>query len=174
VDTWRDPAYQGPIDFKRTLVVAIDADRYSRDAVEDTLVARMGSTRSVAAHDFLTESDRDPVNIRRRLANSDIDGVVSVAVVGRRTMVSRDAPAGTDEPFYAYYDRSNAFVVSQAPARNDQVYQVETRIYSVAGNGDRLIWQALSETINPKDTRTAVQDIARAVGDELRKQHMIR
>jgi hypothetical protein len=174
VDTWRDPVYRGPIDFKRTLVVAVDPDRYSRDAAEDTVVERIGGNRSIAAHDFLSESDRDPARIRKRIADSDIDGVIVIAVVGRRTLTSRDAPAGTDEPFYAYYDRSNAFLMSDAPARTDQVYQVETRIYSVEGSSGRMIWRALSDTINPKDTRTAVRDVAGAIGDALRKEKLIR
>jgi hypothetical protein len=173
VETWRDPVYKGPIDFKRTLVVAIDPDRYSRKTTEDTLVERIGPSRSIAGHAFLTEADRDPKKIRQRIAGSDIDGVVAIAVVGRRTITSRESSAATEEPFYSYYDRSNAFLTSDAPARYDQVYQVETRIYEVNDSGGRLIWRALSDTINPKDTRTGVRNIARAVGDELRKQKLI-
>jgi hypothetical protein len=52
------------------------------------------------------------------------------------------------------------------------VYRVETKIFAVEGG--RLIWAALSDTVNPEDGRTAVLDIARAVGDELRKQKLIR
>ena len=60
VDTWRDPAFRGQIDFKRTLVVAIEPDRYSRNATEDVLVERIGAHRAVAAHDVLSEQQRTP------------------------------------------------------------------------------------------------------------------
>ena len=51
-------------------------------------------------------------------------------------------------------------------------YRVETRIYDV--NSDRVIWRALSETVDPKQVHQATRDIAKAVGGELRKQKLIR
>ena len=173
VKTWRDPSFTGPIDFKRTLVVAVDPDRYSRNAAEDTIVERIGPARSVAAHDLLTEDERQvSKSLLTKLDREGIDGLVSIAVVDRRTIVSRDTNAANSEPFYSYYDRSAAFTASDAGAKANSVYQVETRIYAVKGG--RLLWTALSDTIDPKDTRTAVMQIAKAVGAELRKEKLLR
>jgi hypothetical protein len=173
VQTWRDPVFHGPIDFKRTLVVAIDPDRYSRNVAEDTVVERIGRDRAVAAHDVLAENERKASQqVVSKLRSEGIDGVVTIAVVGSRTIVSRDTSAAESEPFYTYYDRSAAFLMTDPGTRTDTVYRVETRIYAV--DGSRLLWSAASETVNPKDTRTAVIDIAKAVGDELRKQKLIR
>jgi hypothetical protein len=173
VKTWRDPTFKGPIDFKRTLVVAIDPDRYSRNAAEDTVVERIGPQRSVAAHDLLRENERQASKqVLAKLDEAGVDGVITIAVVDRRTVVSRDTSAATSEPFYSYYDRSAAFVMSDAGAKTSSVYRVETRIYAVQGG--RLLWTSLSDTIDPKDTRTGVLDIAKAVGAELRKEKLLK
>jgi hypothetical protein len=173
VKTWRDPSFKGPIDFKRTLVVAVDPDRYSRNAAEDTIVERIGAARSVAAHDLLAENERQASkHVLAKLDQAGVDGVVMIAVVDRRTLVSRDTTAASSESFYSYYDRSSAFVTSDAGAKASSVYQVETRIYAVQGG--RLLWSALSDTIDPKDTRTAVMQIAKTVGAELRKEKLLR
>src|SRR4051812_28982816 len=75
VKTWRDPAFKGQIDFKRTLVVAIEPDKYSRNATEDVLVERIGTRRAAAAHDVLTEQDRRPEQLLAKLPKTDFDGV---------------------------------------------------------------------------------------------------
>lgn len=173
VKTWRDPSFTGPIDFKRTLVVAIDPDRYSRNAAEDTVVERIGANRAVAAHDLLAENERTASKqVLAKLEQAGVDGVITIAVVDRRTIVSRDTDAASSESFNTYYDRSAAFLTSDAGAKASSVYQVETRIYAVQGG--RLLWTGLSDTIDPKDTRTAVMQIAKAVGAELRKEKLLR
>src|SRR5688572_4103555 len=58
VETWKDPGFTGPIDFKRTLVIAIHPDRYARNVTEDTLVEHIGPDRAVAGHNFLTDEER--------------------------------------------------------------------------------------------------------------------
>jgi hypothetical protein len=172
VKTWRDPSFAGPIDFKRTLVVAVDPDHYARNTAEDTIVERIGPQRSVAAHNVLSDGERQASKqVLAKLDEAGIDGIVTLAVVDRRTIVSRDTSAATSEPFYSYYDRSAAFLMSDAGAKASSVYQVETRIYAVKGG--RLLWTALSDTIDPKDTRTAVLQIAKAVGAELRKEKLL-
>src|SRR2546423_979724 len=81
--TWRDPNFKGPIDFKRTLIVAIDPDGYSRNVAEDTIVERIGRDRAVAAHDFLTEDERQASpRLKAKLDEAGIDGVITIAVVG--------------------------------------------------------------------------------------------
>jgi len=173
VRTWRDPSFKGPIDFKRTLVVAVDPDPYSRNAAEDTIVDRIGPERSVAAHDLLAEDERRASKqVLAKLDQAGVDGIITIAVVDRRTIVSRDTNAANSEPFYTYYDRSSAFVTSDAGAKANSVYQVETRIYAVKGG--RLLWTALSDTMDPKDTRSGVTQIAKAVGAELRKEKLLR
>ena len=48
---------------------------------------------------------------------------------------------------------------------------VQTNIYSVTDG--KLIWSGTADLYNPSDARKVVGDIAKAVGDELRKEKLI-
>lgn len=171
VSTWKDPSFTGPIEFKKIVVFGFDVDPYARNVAEDVVVERIGADRAVASHDFLTDEDRTSTDrVKEKLKQGGVDGAITLALAGSRTAMSRDA--GTPEPFYGYYDRSNAFVMNEYGFDTSTKYYVETRIYDV--QRDRVIWRAISETVDPKQVHQATQDIAKAVGAELRKQKLIR
>ena len=177
VETWRDPDFQGPINFRRTLVVALHPDPTLRKVAEKTIVERIGPARAIAGSSFLTEEERHSrAKLSYRLSKGDVDGVITIAIAGTRTLVGRAEDAAGDEPFYTYYDRAAAFTASPVAPETETAYRVETRIYALrpgAGGGGRLIWTAVSDTVEPDDARTADRDIAKAVGGELRKQKLI-
>ena len=173
VDTWKDPGFKGPIEFKKTVVFGFDNDRYSRNIAEDVVVERIGADRAVASHDLLSEEDRaSSAAVKAKLKQAGVDGAILLALAGTRSGMSRDAGADDAEPFQSYYDRASAFTMSEYGANTSTTYRVETRIYDVAA--DRVIWRALSETVDPRHVHQATQDIAKAVGSELRKQKLIR
>jgi hypothetical protein len=182
VETWREPSFKGPIEFKKTMVVAMGAiaDRYQRNTIEDTLVEKIGRDRAVAAHDVLSDEDRDPAKLRAKLPTTDIDGVLTFAIVGVQGVTGRGSSAATDVPFYTYYDNPNAFLISDAGPRPETVYRVETRIYELDRSGDaskaggRLIWRAVTDTVKKENPHATLLDVAQKVGDELRRQKMIR
>jgi hypothetical protein len=178
VETWRDPEFQGPINFKRTLVVALHPDPALRRVAENTIVERIGRTRAIAGSQLLTEEERHSrAKLNYRLSKGDVDGVVTIAIAGTRQLVGRADDVANDEPFYTYYDRAAAFTASPGSAETETAYRVETRIYALrpgAGGGGKLIWTAVSDTVDPNNAHDAVQDIAKAVGGELRKQKLIR
>ena len=93
-------------------------------------------------------------------------------MVDRRTLVSRDTNAANSESFYTYYDRSSAFVTSDAaPSRTAST---KSKPASTPCRAAGCCRAPLSDTIDPKDTRTAVTQIAKAVGAELRKEKLLR
>jgi hypothetical protein len=49
-----------------------------------------------------------------------------------------------------------------------RIVRVETRLYSVAEK--KLLWAGVTRTLNPHDLVDLVEEIARAVGDELETQ----
>jgi hypothetical protein len=48
---------------------------------------------------------------------------------------------------------------------------METQVYSM--RDDKLIWSGVTQTKNPKSAQQLVEDVARAVAADLRKQHLI-
>lgn len=171
VNTWKDPTFAGPLDFKKTVVFGFDVDPYSRNVAEDVVVERIGAHRAVASHDFLAEEDRaSTARVKEKLKQGGVDGVITLALAGSQTAMSRDA--GGAEPFYTYYDRANAFILTESGTDTSTTYYVETRIYDVPS--DRVVWRAISATVDPKQVHQATTDIAKAVGAELRRQKLIR
>jgi hypothetical protein len=57
------------------------------------------------------------------------------------------------------------------PAPSRRAVLIRTRIYSVVD--EKVVWDGVSEAFDPKDTRTLIGDIARAVSKRLRQDHLI-
>ena len=55
---------------------------------------------------------------------------------------------------------------------SDTIIAIQTNIYSVAEG--KLIWSGTIELRNPADARQIVDSVAKAVGDELRKEKLIK
>jgi hypothetical protein len=172
VNSWRDPTFAGPIEFKKTLVLVIRPDSSVRRSAEDELVRQIGPNRSVAAYQVLTEEERTHAEkLKAKLQSIGADGVVTMAVVGARTETTWVPGSGGPQQFYSYYDHAAVQAADPGYLRTDRIVSVETKIYSVAD--DKLIWSGLSDTFDPSEVKKAVADIAKAVGGELRKQKLI-
>lgn len=70
--------------------------------------------------------------------------------------------------FYGYYGYGWPTVYAPAHLQADTVVTIETNVYSVTE--DKLLWSGISETFNPSDVATVVNDIADAASRELRRQ----
>src|SRR5829696_6646158 len=61
-NTWRDPGFAGPIQFKKTVALAIHSDNTVRRVAEDEVARQMGPQHGVAAYTFLDEDDRQDLD----------------------------------------------------------------------------------------------------------------
>lgn len=171
VDTYRDPAFRGPIAFKKTLMLVVHPMAETRRAAEDELVFQVGAQRAVAAHQVLTEEERKDVNkLKAKVQAGGFDGVVAMRVIDKRSDTRMDTINGPEE-FYNSYDRGIQLVSDPAYARTVTIISVKTSIYSVPDG--KLIWSGTSESFDPTQVEDFVADIAKAVGDELRRQGML-
>jgi hypothetical protein len=55
--------------------------------------------------------------------------------------------------------------------QTDQIVSVESLVYSVSQG--KLLWAGQSETTNPEDLESFVNELVSAVGSELRKKGLI-
>ena len=58
VNTWRDPSFAGPIEFKKVLAVAVRPDDTTRRTAEDAMVRQIGPGRCVAGYQVVNEAAR--------------------------------------------------------------------------------------------------------------------
>jgi hypothetical protein len=171
-NTWKDPQFQGPIKFQKTVTLCIHPDPTVRRIVEDEMVKQIGANRAVAGHTILSDDDRKDVNkVKAKLQAAGVDGAVTLRLAGSRTETAYDTAVGGEAPFYDYYDRNGAFMSSQESAYSDNIIAIQTHIYSVTEG--RLLWSGTTELTNPSDAREIVDSLAKAVGAELKKEKLL-
>jgi hypothetical protein len=171
-NTWKDPQFEGPIKFQKTVTLCIHPDPTIRRIVEDEMVKQIGADRAVAGYAVLSEDDRKDVNkVKAKLQAAGIDGAVTLKLAGARSETGYDQAIGGEAPFYDYYDRSGAFMSSQESAYSDTIIAVQTHIYSVTEG--KLLWSGTTELTNPTDARQIVASLAKTVTAELKKEKLL-
>ena len=172
-DSWVAPG-AGPIRFTKTLVVAMHPVEAVRRIGEDRLVRRIGQGRAVASHTLLSlEELQDTEAARASLDGDGFDGAVMMRVVGQDQVLSYQ-PAMA---YPAYYGQFWGLVGYVAPLYGPTVMQggttvyVETNVYSIVD--EQLIWSGVTRSLDPMDINGTIDEIADAVGDELRSQGLL-
>ena len=136
------------------------------------MVKQIGPDRAVAGYTILTDDESKDVNkVKAKLQAEGIDGAVTMKLAGSRSETTYIPGSGGYAPFGTYYNRSGAFMGDPGMVVTDTIASVQTNIYSVAD--EKLIWSGTSDLYNPSDARKVVGEIAKAVGDELRKEKLI-
>jgi hypothetical protein len=174
-ESWTDPA-AGRLEFRKVLALVLSSDASLRRIGEDELVRQIRRTQAVAAYTVLSAEDYGDVErAKATLRTAGFDGVVTMRLVGkeqRQTWVPGGAyPAPSYASFGGYYRYAWPSVYDPGYLRTDTIAQVETQVYSLAD--DKLLWAGLSETVNPSDARSLIDDVARAVAKELKKQGLV-
>ena len=164
VSTWRDPSFAGPIEFKKVLAVAVRPDDTTRRTAEDAMVRQIGPGRCVAGYQVVNEADRvDASRLLEKAKSLNADGLITMRIISVRV-------ESTWEPGFApYYNR--AVVAPPAYLEVDRTVRVETRIYSVSE--EKLIWSGLSDTVDLSSIDKSIEEISKAVRDELRKEKLL-
>jgi hypothetical protein len=171
ISTWRDPRFEGPIKFNKTLAIAVNKDPMTRRVTEDAIVAQIAPGRAAPAYQVLTDADRVNGQVVMEKAKAlGFDGIVSMRLLGnqvRPMQTTQDDENG----FYTFYDGGMVMVGDPGPLQTEKVTSIETRIYSVA---DAMpIWSGVSQTIDLSTIKEAVGEIAKAVRSELRKEKLL-
>src|SRR5688500_6375224 len=169
---WRDPDFAGPIQFKKAVVLAIHPDAAVRKVAEDEMVAQIGTGRAVAGYNVVSDDERkDVAALRSKVEAQGIDGAVTMKLASSHTETTDvPNPAGA-QPFYNYYDQAGALATAPRTTVTTRIVGVQTNVYTVADG--KLIWSGTVELQNPSDAHQVVDDVAKAVRDQLRKEKLL-
>jgi len=178
-DSWVAPGLQGPLDFKKTLVVFIDPNSATRNSAEDALVARLGSDRAVASHTILTgdmvqNAQANEQAIRSQISGAGFDSAVVMRMVDQQQQLTYTP--GMVYPsyyggFYGFYGWGWGAAYSPGYLSTNTVVSVETNLYTL--DPDKLIWAGVTETFNPSQVTQMVNEIADAVARDLYNRRLI-
>ncbi|HET7423510.1 MAG TPA: hypothetical protein VFJ92_08110 [Gemmatimonadales bacterium] len=170
-NSWKDPS-AGSVRFTKVLAVCACKDAGTRRTVEDVLAKRIKN--STPSYQFLTDDDlHDREAAKAKVKAGGFDGAVIMALVNvDRTTTYVPGQAYAVPSYYntmwggwgygwsTYYDpgyvQENQYVDF-----NTNVYQIEQ---------EKLLWSSRSQTVNPTNMASLVDEIVTATVNEMKKQ----
>lgn len=182
--TWRDAEDKAAPVTKLIVFAAAKDDAIRRLAENRAVQSLPRGTVGVPSYTLFEKLDPDEAKIRERLIKEGFDG----ALVSRLVSIDRNkdyVPPQTHivqpypgygylpyyRSFYWYYPQAYAYTTPGYVTENTR-YVVETLLYRLPDG--KPVWSAVSETVNPNSTIAMVNEIVRLVGDELRKNKLLR
>lgn len=169
VNIWTDPALKAT-KFTHVMALVISKDEVARRIGEDTLVKALAPTRAVCAYRILSDAElRDKDRSNQALKAIGVDGVISMRMVDAQQQTS--VVPGAYPGFWGYYGMAYPMAYSPGYLVTNTIVRVETKVYAL--ESDKLVWAGVSDTFNPGSARNLVDDVARAVAADMRKQGLV-
>jgi len=176
---WKAPDAE-PVQLHGQAIAAVvmTKDPANRRPAEDALAAEISKRGAVGVPAYTIVPDdqiKDLEATKRLLAQQNVVGVVFMRVVGRDQQTTYVPGQWTSGPYYGsfsnYWGYGWGAVYDPGYLQTDTVVSVETLIYSF--RQDKLLWAAMSETINPSKAESLVKELAGRVAGELEKDKLL-
>jgi hypothetical protein len=168
VTRWQDPATSHMV-FTKVLTLVIGGDQSLVRAGEDDLCRQVAKVPCKPAYLAMPDSMRSDIPAAKALVRKEgFDGALVFRVVSDREKVTY-VPPSYGPTFWGYYGYAQAY--NPGSYRTDQLVRVETSIYSITE--DKLLWVGTTETVNPKSLSTLVEEVSKAVRQELVREGAI-
>ena len=166
--TWTAPDVHS-IHFRKIVAFVIAKDEAVRRSGEHEVCERVTSVPCAPAFAVVADADRGNVEkLAQQVDAAGFDGAVVLRYAGQRTQQTY-VPTAT--PLWGYYGNGWGMAYDPGYVRQDELVDVETTIYSVPDR--KLLWAGTTESMNPRDVRRTIDEIADAVAAELRKEGLI-
>ena len=168
VTRWQDPATPHIV-FTKVLALVIGGDQSLVRAGEEDLCHQVAKVPCKPAYLAMPDSMRSDIPAAKALVRKEgFDGALVFRVVSEREKVTYRPPS-YGPTFWGYYGYTRTY--DPGYYRTDQLVRVETSIYSITQ--DKLLWVATTETVNPKSLGTLVEEVSKAVRQELVREGAI-
>lgn len=177
VSTWRDPDVK-PLAFQKVLAVAFLPDEGQRRSAEDRMVANIKRAEAIPSYRILSREEmKDKDAARAKVEQMGIDGAVTMRFLGKDEKL--EYVPGTSyygpsyyQPFWGYYGYAQPMMYDPGYYTQTQIIRLETNIYDL--KGEKLVWTGHSETSDPTSLNDLIDSVARATGDELVKEGLLK
>jgi hypothetical protein len=177
--TWRNPEAQ-PVKLEGRKIAAVvmtrnpDNRRPAETALADE-ITRRGAIGIPSFTILKQENPADPATAQKELAESGVDGVITMRVLARNEETTYVPNQWTAVPHYnswsGYWGYGWRQVYEPGYLQTDTFVSVETLVYSVVQ--DKLLWAGMSETINPSRADALVRELAGKVAGQLEKEGLL-
>jgi hypothetical protein len=168
VTAWRDPATPHIV-FTKILSLVIAGEQALVRSGEEELCDQVSKVPCKPAYLAMPDSMRSDIPAAKELVRKEgFDGALVFRVVSDREKVTYRPPS-YGPTFWGYYGYTRTY--DPGYYRTDQLVRVETSIYSIAQ--DRLLWVGTTETVNPKSLSALIEEVSKAVRQELVREGAI-
>ncbi len=181
LDTWKEPTTSVAAEnFKKVLVVGLIKNELARQRVEDHFKELSPIFRT--SYPFLNKKSQINQDLLVKLLKSEhFDGVVTMRLVDTQKEVS-STPSMYSSYYYNpygytigtygglfgnWYGSYGTLYFSPGSYTENTYYIVETNIFSLTN--DKLIWSAVTKTIQFSDIEGGLDDILKTIVNEMRK-----
>lgn len=178
VKSWQDPNSSITVSApeNKILVISMVKDEGSRRSIEDQLVKRIKGN-AVASYTILSTDmlkAASPEALSQKLTEDKFSHVLlmRLADIEKETSYVPGSTTGYYGGYGRYYAYGASMYSSPGYYTTDKNYMIETTIYSVTP--DKLLWTGTTKTVNPSKIEHAVNDIADAVSDKMRKDGFLK
>ena len=178
VSTWRDPEAQ-PLQFQKVLVVAFVPDEGQRRSAEDAMVKNITRVDAIPSYRIMSKEEmKDSDASKAKIQELGIDGVVTMRFLGsdeKLEYVPGTMSYGPSyyQPFWGYYGYASPMMYDPGYYMTTNIVRLETNIFALAAD-EKLIWTGHSETTDPTSLDDLINSVARATGEELVKQGLLK
>jgi len=166
--SWKAPNLP-PSNLRNVVTVYISRDETMRRTVEDSMAQRLAhlGVQAVPAYSVLSDDDlKDRDRAKAKLVAGGYDGAVALRLVGKETKVVAAPPT-----FDGYWGMAWPGAYDPGYLSTETIVRVETNVFSLADN--KLVWSALSKTVDPNTLRSAIDDVTKVVANALEKQQIV-
>lgn len=178
VSSWSEPGYQGKI--QKILILGMSKNDSIKSTYESTMTAafqKAGVQAEEARSMIPAGNSANREAIKSALASKGFDSILVTRMVSKReeTYFVPDRAYSVSYPyynrFYDYYFHVYPAVYGPGYLATDTIVNLESNIYEIKEG--KLIWSAISETINPKDIQKEVGALSELFVNQLKKDGLI-
>lgn len=162
--------------FQKILFVALVKDAYTRKVTEDKLVEEV-KPRGVASYNYLPDyfnTSTDTGMIANRLREDGFDGIVIMRLVNidKNAVNNPGNFPSYYNSWYGYYSSTFPLYNTQSGKAVNEVYSVETNVYSLADN--KLLWNGVTTAVNISDKKRMIDGVIAAIKEKMKSQGFIK
>jgi len=159
---WKDPGFRGT--FRKVIVICLTQEMAVRNTLEDEITAQFTARGATAIPGYTLFPSLKGVTremIKDKVKETNADGVFLVRPVGKDSVQVINRSANL-------YDQWGSY---QGMPQMVDVYRVESSLYETTG--DKIIWQAISDTFEGGPWMNTLKEFARVMGAKLIEHGLI-
>jgi hypothetical protein len=174
VSSWVSPDAKG-LKFRKIVTIAATRIPGTRRVIEDemALILSQRGNDAQPSYQLLTELElENPAKLKATLAASGADGIIVLRLHDFKSK-QKEQPlsSGPRTHMGAAGDIFETYGEAGELTYQNQVIEVETLVYGF--KTEKLVWRGVSRTKNPMGPKIVVQEIAKEVINQMKRQGLI-